>query len=113
MRVQEQILSPRFGENIIGAIQDHISGTYLLTHRNPQFNKTQALDLLRATQVDELPAADGENDTGEAYWNGRTLFSELLPEDLDLEFTSSAGDEVIIEDGQLIEGTIDEDAVGA
>jgi DNA-directed RNA polymerase subunit A' len=113
MRVQEQILSPRFGENIIGAIQDHISGTYLLTHRNPQFNETQALDLLRATQVDELPAADGENDTGEAYWNGRTLFSELLPEDLDLEFTSSAGDEVIIEDGQLIEGTIDEDAVGA
>jgi len=35
MRVQEQILSPRFGENIIGAIQDHISGMYLLTHDNP------------------------------------------------------------------------------
>jgi len=34
MRVQEQILSPRFGENIIGAIQDHISGTYLLTNDN-------------------------------------------------------------------------------
>ncbi|GAB6879441.1 DNA-directed RNA polymerase subunit A' [Halorubrum gandharaense] len=113
MRVQEQILSPRFGGNIIGAIQDHISGTYLLTHSNPQFTETQALDLLRATRVDELPEADGVDDAGREYWTGRTLFSELLPEDLSLSFTSSTGDDVVIEDGQLIEGTIDEDAVGA
>ncbi len=112
MRVQEQILSPRFGENIIGAIQDHISGTYLLTHENPHFSETQALDLLRATSVDELPAPDGE-EAGDPYWTGRTVFSELLPDDLNLEFTSSAGDTVVIEDGQLVSGTIDEDAVGA
>ena len=139
MRVQEQMLSPRFGENILGAIQDHITGTYLLTNTNPRFNETQALDLLRATRIDELPepdgvrtsgaragssdatATDGEEDgtasgseeDGTAYWTGRTIFSELLPEGLDLEFTSSTGDTVVIEDGQLIEGTIDEDAVGA
>lgn len=29
MRVQEHILSPRFGGPIIGAIHDHISGAYL------------------------------------------------------------------------------------
>ena len=113
MRVQEQILSPRFGGNIIGAIQDHISGTYLLTHTNPEFTETQALDLLRATRVDELPESDGVDEQGREYWTGRTLFSELLPDDLSLEFTSSAGDVVRIEDGQLVEGTIDEDAVGA
>ncbi|WP_254537110.1 DNA-directed RNA polymerase subunit A' [Halomarina litorea] len=113
MRVQEQILSPRFGENIIGAIQDHISGTYLLTNENPQFNETQALDLLRATRVDELPEPDGEDEEGKAYWTGRTIFSELLPDGLDLEFTSSTGDTVLIEDGQHVEGTVDEDAVGA
>lgn len=113
MRVQEQILSPRFGGNIIGAIQDHISGTYLLTHANPEFTETQALDLLRATRVDELPEADGVDDEGREFWTGRTLFSELLPDDLSLEFTSSTGDAVVIEDGQLVEGTIDEDAVGA
>jgi DNA-directed RNA polymerase subunit A' len=113
MRVQEQILSPRFGENIIGAIQDHISGTYLLTHENPQFNETQALDLLRATSIDELPEADGIDEAGKEYWTGRTVFSELLPDDLSVEFDSSAGDRVVIEDGQLLEGTIDEDAVGA
>ncbi|WP_050033478.1 DNA-directed RNA polymerase subunit A' [Halorubrum halophilum] len=113
MRVQEQILSPRFGGNIIGAIQDHISGTYLLTHSNPEFTETQALDLLRATRVDELPEADGVDDEGREYWTGRTLFSELLPDDLSLDFTSSTGDSVLIENGQLVEGTIDEDAVGA
>ncbi|MFC6787420.1 DNA-directed RNA polymerase subunit A' [Halobaculum halobium] len=113
MRVQEQILSPRFGENIIGAIQDHISGTYLLTHENPEFTETQALDLLRATSVDELPDPDGTNDAGQEIWTGQTVFSELLPDDLNLEFTSSTGDDVVIENGQLIEGTIDEDAVGA
>jgi len=113
MRVQEQILSPRFGGNIIGAIQDHISGTYLLTHSNPEFTETQALDLLRATRVDELPEADGVDDDGREFWTGRTLFSELLPDDLTLHFSSSTGDDVVIENGQLIEGTIDEDAVGA
>jgi DNA-directed RNA polymerase subunit A' len=113
MRVQEQILSPRFGENIIGAIQDHISGTFLLTHENPQFNETQALDLLRATSIDELPEADGVDEDGLEYWTGRTLFSELLPDSLSLEFTSESGDPVVIEDGRLIEGTIDEGGVGA
>jgi DNA-directed RNA polymerase subunit A' len=112
MRVQQQMLSPRFGENIIGAIQDHVTGTYLLTNQNPSFNETQALDLLRTTRIDELPDPDGTED-GEAYWTGRTLFSELLPDGLDLEFTSTAGDTVRIEDGTLIEGTVDEDAVGA
>jgi DNA-directed RNA polymerase subunit A' len=113
MRVQEQMLSPRFGENILGAIQDHVTATYLLTNQNPEFNETQSLDLLRTTRIDELPASDRVDDDGTAYWTGRTLFSELLPEGLDLEFTSSAGDTVLIEDGQLLEGTIDEDAVGA
>jgi len=113
MRVQEQMLSPRFGENIIGAIQDHVTGTYLLTNDNPTFNETQSLDLLRQTSIAELPDPDGTDEAGTPYWSGRTLFSELLPEGLDLEFTSSAGDTVQIDDGQLTAGTVDEDAVGA
>ncbi|SEQ88022.1 DNA-directed RNA polymerase subunit A' [Natrinema salaciae] len=112
MRVQEQILSPRFGENIIGAIQDHISGMYLLTHDNPRFNETQALDLLRATRIDELPEPSGVDDEGTPFWTGYDVFSELLPDDLDLEFTGTVGDEVVIEDGQLLQGTIAEDEVG-
>ena len=111
MRVQEQILSPRFGENIIGAIQDHISGMFLLTHEDPEFTETQALDLLRATRIDDLPEPDGENENG-PYWTGRSIFSLLLPDDLTIEFTSEAGDIVRIENGELIEGTIDSEGVG-
>ncbi|WP_119814778.1 DNA-directed RNA polymerase subunit A' [Halalkaliarchaeum desulfuricum] len=111
MRVQEQILSPRFGENIIGAIQDHISGMYLLTHEDPEFTETQALDLLRATRIDELPGPDGENEDG-PYWTGRTIFSLLLPDDLSIEFTSETGDTVRVENGELLEGTIDSEGVG-
>jgi DNA-directed RNA polymerase subunit A' len=113
MRVQEQMLSPRFGENILGAIQDHVTATYLLTNQNPEFNETQSLDLLRTTRIDELPEPDRVDDSGTEYWTGRTLFSELLPDGLDLDFVSSAGDDVVIEDGELLSGTIDEDAVGA
>ncbi|WP_222920289.1 DNA-directed RNA polymerase subunit A' [Natrinema sp. SYSU A 869] len=112
MRVQEQMLSPRFGENIIGAIQDHISGMYLLTHDNPRFNETQALDLLRATRIDELPEPSGIDDEGTPFWTGYDVFSELLPDDLNLEFTGTIGDEVIVEEGQLLQGTIAEDEVG-
>ncbi|MBS3761127.1 MAG: DNA-directed RNA polymerase subunit A', partial [Halodesulfurarchaeum sp.] len=113
MRVQEQMLSPRFGENIVGSIQDHITGTYLLTHTNPTFNETQASDLLRQTSIDQLPDPAIEEESGEPVWTGRQLFSELLPAGLNLEFMSSAGDTVTIDDGTLEAGTIDEDAVGA
>ncbi len=112
MKVQEHILSPRFGGPIIGAIQDHISGTYLLTHEEELFDESQALDLLRKTSVTELPEADEEID-GDEHWYGDTVFSLLLPDGLDMEFESSAGDTVVIEDGELLEGTIDEDAVGS
>jgi len=32
MRVQEHIITPRYGGSVIGGIHDHISGSYLLTH---------------------------------------------------------------------------------
>ena len=111
MKVQEHILSPRFGGPIIGAIQDHISGTYLLTHDDNHFDEATVLDLLRQTSVNDLPEPAGEED-GDPYWTGDEVFSVLLPGGLDLTFESSSGDEVVIEDGTLAEGTIDEMAVG-
>ena len=47
MRVQEHILSPRFGGPVIGAIHDHITGTFLLTHQNPKFNKQDAFHAIQ------------------------------------------------------------------
>ncbi|MFB6283217.1 MAG: DNA-directed RNA polymerase subunit A' [Halobacteria archaeon] len=112
MKVQEHILSPRFGGPIIGAIQDHISGMYLLTHGDHEFDQATSLDLMRQTGIDDLPEPDGQID-GEDYWSGATLFSLLLPEGLDISFQSSMGEEVVIEDGELKSGTIDENAIGS
>ncbi len=112
MKVQEHILSPRFGGPIIGAIQDHISGLYLLTNGENMFNESTVLELLRKTSVKELPEPDEEID-GESHWSGKTVFSLLLPDGLELEFDSSMGEEVRVENGELVEGTIDEKAVGS
>jgi len=112
MKVQEHILSPRFGGPIVGAIQDHITATYLLTEGENHFDQSTTLDLLRSTSVDGIPDPDGQED-GEPYWTGETVFSLLLPETLDLEFEANNGDHVVIENGELLEGTIDEAAVGS
>ena len=59
MRVQEHILSPRFGGPIIGAIHDHISGAYLLTRKSMKFTEEQALQIIRKSHL-AIPENDGE-----------------------------------------------------
>ena len=59
MRVQEHILSPRFGGPIIGAIHDHISGAYLLTRKSLRFTEEQALQIIRKSHL-PIPENDGE-----------------------------------------------------
>ena len=59
MRVQEHILSPRFGGPIIGAIHDHISGAYLLTRKSMKFSEEQALQIIRKSHL-AIPENDGE-----------------------------------------------------
>ena len=59
MRVQEHILSPRFGGPIIGAIHDHISGAYLLTRKSMKFTEEQALQIVRKSHL-PIPENDGE-----------------------------------------------------
>lgn len=127
MKVQEQILSPRFGAPIIGGIQDHITGLYLLTQRGFKLNREEAQQVLAATRVDpHLPEPSGVED-GEEYWEGKELFSLFLPDDLDLTYKANICDKggncedcerwtdegceidgrVVIRDGKLLEGVID------
>ncbi len=120
MRVQEHILSPRFGGPIIGGIHDHISGAYLLTRKKAIFTEEQAIQLLRNAN---LSAPDRTGDT----WTGKEIFSLLLPDNLNMVYRAEICrkcDEclkrecendayVVIEDGQLISGVIDEKAFGA
>ena len=125
MRVQEHILSPRFGGPVIGAIHDHITGTFLLTHLNPKFNKEDALQIL--TKVNHRGLPEPEIINGVEYWGGWQLFSLVLPEDFRLTFRASICRNcaqcqkekcdldayVKIRDGKLLQGTIDEKAIGS
>jgi len=127
MKVQEHILSPRFGGPVIGAIHDHISGIFLLTYRNPMFTKDEVYYLLHKTSFKgALPDPDRVVD-GVEYWGGKTVFSLLLPGDLNMEYRASICENcsvctkekceydayVYIKDGKLLAGAIDGASIGA
>jgi len=125
MRVQENILSPRFGGPIIGGIHDHITGMFLLT-REKEIDKNSALDILRKTGVRDLPEPDHIVDDV-PYWTGKQIFSQILPAGLNLEYCAEICREcdvcrkenclydayVVITNGELLCGTIDEKSIGA
>ncbi len=126
MHVDQNILSPRFGGPIIGGIHDHISGSYLLTNRDKKIHKAEALELLKKSNIGELVEPAGY-ENGKPYWTGKQIFSMILPKGLSLEFKAEICEHcdvckkeecereayVIIEDGVVKYGSIDEKAVGA
>ncbi|MDD1742764.1 MAG: DNA-directed RNA polymerase subunit A', partial [Methanotrichaceae archaeon] len=126
MRVQENILSPRFGGPIIGGIHDYVTGSFLLTHGNRPIDRRGVMELLKKFDISELPEPMGYiNDN--PFWTGKQIFSIILPKGLNLTFKADfcyncdvcKSDEcehdayVVIKDGNLIKGTIDAEAVGA
>ncbi len=127
MRVQENILSPRFGGPIIGGIHDYVTGNFLLTHGDVRINRLEVMEVLKKLPHLELPEPKGYDEEGEPYWTGKQIFSLTLPKGLNLEFKASfckncdvckresCDDDayVVIRDGEIKSGTIDAAAVGA
>jgi len=126
MKVQEHILSPRFGGPVIGAIHDHITGAFTLTHKDTKFTHSQTLFILSQARHRPLPPPAVVED-GVEYWTGKQLISLVLPEDFKITFKASICRKcteclkekcdldayVRIRDGELICGTIDENAIGS
>jgi len=125
MRVQEHILSPRFGGPVIGGIHDHITGSFLLTHKDSRFDKDETIRILEKIGAVDLPKP--KKVEKQDYWTGKQLFGLILPDDLHMTFKSSICQKcdtckkdkcehdafVVIRDGKLVTGTIDERAIGA
>lgn len=121
MKVQEHILSPRFGGPIIGGIQEHITGAYLLTRRGVKLTKRQAQWLLAQAGIFRPLPKPAIRERGVEYWSGKQIFSMLLPKDLNLTYKAKIcrgcsrckGEEcdidayVVIRDGVLQSGVID------
>ncbi len=106
LKVQNHVKSPKTGGPIIGMLQDYISGLYLLTKGDTELSREKAFNLLAEAGEHEAELPEGDTITGE------DLVSIFIPEDISLTINEGEKNEVIIENGQLQEGVLDEDALG-
>ncbi|MFX1467815.1 MAG: hypothetical protein ACFFB8_04060, partial [Promethearchaeota archaeon] len=132
LKVQEHILSPRFGGPILGGIQDFISSVFQFTSKDSLYNKKDTLNLLYIGDVynnnphfnlDQLTPISTDH---EVMYSGKEIFSTLFPDDLNIKVKSKFCKKcevcteedcefdayVVIKNGKLITGTIDENSFG-
>ncbi len=120
MRVQDQIISPRYGGPIIGGIRDFITGAFLLTKDETFLTADEISNLAYLGGYDgPLPKPEMEKD-GKPLYSGKQLFSLFLPKDFNFIITSKwnksskrPGKDVVIKNGQLLSGVIDKASIGA
>ena len=111
MDVKHQLISPASGETVIGCIDDSISGLFVLTQDDFKMSKSDAVELLFATGFKEYEKIQFNGDKNKEV-SGKEIFSTILPQGINFIGGSKSG-EVIIEDGQLVQGIIDKKLVGS
>ncbi len=120
MRVQDQILSPRYGGPIIGGIRDFITGAFMLTRDETNLTPAEFSNLaLVGDYSGDLPepAIKGAH----PMYTGKQLFSLFLPKGMYYVLTSKwakaqrtgTTNDVVIRDGELISGVVDKAVIGA
>ena len=120
MKVQDQILSPRYGGPIIGGIRDFITGAFMLTRDETTLTPGEFSNLaLIGNYKGDLPEPDtkGVHPT----YTGKQLFSLFLPEGMNYVLTSKWAksqksgntNDVVIKDGHLLSGVVDKAVIGA
>ncbi|MGQ0376342.1 MAG: DNA-directed RNA polymerase subunit A' [Nitrososphaerota archaeon] len=120
MRVQDQLISPRYGGPIIGGLRDFITGSYLLTKDGTTLTPQEFANYsMLGGYLGTLPEPAVKGKGGPLY-TGKQLFSLFLPDDFNYVMTSkwSKGTkgkqkDVVIKNGQLISGIIDKSSIGA
>ena len=121
MRVQDQLISPRYGGPIIGGLRDFITGSYLLTKDGTTLGLEEFSNYAMLGGYDgPLPKPDSTDKQGNPAYTGKQLFSLFLPSDFNYVITSkwSKGTkgpqkDVVIKNGILLSGVIDKSSIGA
>lgn len=138
LKVQEHLISPRYGAPIIGAIQDFISIGYIFT-RNERapgvpnvFSRKDTFMLLYwgnvfrrnpTFSIDNLTPVNPDDPPEQWKYTGKEIFSCILPHDLNMEIKSKFykdGDDMkigsdgldVIRNGKMISGVIDKNLMG-
>ncbi|MGA9388639.1 MAG: DNA-directed RNA polymerase subunit A', partial [Candidatus Bathyarchaeia archaeon] len=126
MQVQDQILSPRFGGPIIGAIRDFITAAYLLTRRSNYLTINEVNRLLLGAGYNG-PIPKPKIKEPRPLWTGKQIFSLFLPKDMNYVLKASICQGcvkcekedcqydayVVVKNGELISGVIDRRSIGA
>src|SRR3989304_8156143 len=126
MQVQDQILSPRFGGPIIGAIRDFITSAYYFTRRGSYLIEAEVNRLMIATGYEgKLPEPAIKEP--QPMWSGKQIFSIFLPKTLNYvlkanicqgctkceEENCKYDAYVVVKNGELLSGIIDRRSIGA
>ncbi|MHA1618101.1 MAG: DNA-directed RNA polymerase subunit A' [Promethearchaeota archaeon] len=138
LKVQEHIISPRYGAPIIGGIQDFISVGYMFTRNERSlgvpnvFSRKHAFMLLYwgnvfsrnpAFSIEDITPVNPEDQPEDWKYTGKEIFSCILPHDLNMELKSKFYKEDegmvigsdgydLIENGKMISGVIDKNLMG-
>ncbi|MFH1331736.1 MAG: DNA-directed RNA polymerase subunit A' [archaeon] len=121
MQVQTQIITPKNGYNVIGCVEDSISGNYLLT-KGMSMSKEDAMNMLITIGVDDYSKFKNFKSTV----TGKEIFSTLMPKDFNFIGNSKGCKKcenckktkcdidayVLIQNGQLESGIIDSSTIG-
>jgi DNA-directed RNA polymerase subunit A' len=120
MRVQDQLISPRYGGPIIGGIRDFITGAFILTQDESTLTKEEFANLALIGGFNGVLPEPKINREGGNRYSGKQLFSLFLPKDFNFIISSKwnkaskhGGKDVIIKNGELISGVIDKASIGA
>ena len=120
MRVQDQLISPRYGGPIIGGLRDFITGSYLLTRDDTRLSVQEFSNLaMLGGYTGTMPKPSETGPDGPLY-TGKQLFSIFLPDDFNYVITSKwskgtsgVSKDVVIKNGELLRGVIDKSSIGA
>ena len=131
MQVQDQILSPRYGGPIIGAIRDSLTAAFLLTQKSTLLNRADVSKLLAAAGF-EGPMPEPAVTKPEEKWTGKQIFSIVMPKGFNFVSKSNLSayykcadcDKgvlhdcpydafIVVKDGVLEQGVIDKASIGA
>jgi len=127
MQVQDQILSPRFGGPIIGAIRDYITASYLFTRKSHYLTKREVGRLLVGAKCETISLPQPEIKEPVPLWSGKQIFSLFLPQDMNYVLKSNIcrgcskclqenckyDSYVVVKNGKLLSGVIDRRSIGS
>ncbi len=84
MLVQEQILSPRYGGPIIGALHDYVSAAFLLTYKKTLLTRQDVWQLLMSGNYQDEQLFPPAIEYPVKRWTGKQVFSMLLPPEVNI-----------------------------